>query len=192
MTNSEKTRKINCIRSIISVVLALAVFFTANAFMSVSALAAQTDKAGFSDCTEITMKDYKISVPSYWASDIYDAEEYRAYVTDDAFAMLIIDVLGEMEGLSFKDDLQRTIFIQAMLAAMDPDSELLDSGYKTFGTNEGAYAEFKATIEGILFRGTMFAMIDNDTCYCFMLAESPGNNYNYQPDFLKIVESAKK
>ena len=75
-----------------SVVLALAVFFSAGASMSVKALAAKTDKAGFSTSTEITMNDYKISVPTYWASDIYDAEEYRAYVTDETFAMLIIDV----------------------------------------------------------------------------------------------------
>ena len=192
MTNSEKTRKINCIRSIVSVVLALAVFFSAGAAMSVKALAAKTDKAGFSTSTEITMKDYKISVPTYWASDIYDAEEYRAYVTDETFAMLIIDVLGDMEGVSFADELQRNAFIQAMLIAMDSNSKLLESGYKTFGTNEGAYAVFNATIEGIAFKGTLFAMTDNNIGYCFILTESPDNNYDYQPDFLKIVESAKK
>ncbi len=192
MINSKKNSRINFIKGILSIVLAMAVFFTANAFMSVKTYASLPDKAGFAQSTDITLKDYTITVPSYWESDIYDATDYRAYVYDDAFTMLIISAMEGLEGVSFKDAAQRDLFIGGVMEGMGTDGDLKDSAYRTFGTNEGAYAVFDATISGIPFKGTLFAMIDNGMGYCFMLAESPDNKYDYQPDFFKTITSAKK
>jgi hypothetical protein len=160
--------------------------------MSTGVSAAGQDRAGFSKNSDIQMKDYSISIPDYFESDIYNSEEYRAYCKDDTFTMLIIDVFGGAGSFSFKDNDQRELFIQSMLAAMGDDGKLAESSYKTFGSVEGAYAVFDITIEGQPFKGTMFATIDGDTCYCFMLAESPDNKYDYQPDFFKILSSAQK
>ena len=186
--NNRKTR------GIIKAILALSIFITMAVYMSSSALAASLpDRDGFKENTLIKKQGYSISIPTYWESDIDEANEYRAYCNDDAFSMIIIDIYDEMTGVSFKDDKQRDLFVNSVITAMDSNGKLEESSYKKFGNLEGAYSVFNFTMEGIDFKGTMFAAIDGDYCYCFMLAEDPKDNkYDYQPDFFKVIKSAKK
>lgn len=179
-------------RRIFSIVLALIMFLSCNVFLGTDVRAALPDRAGFSDSAEITINDFTTTVPTYWESDIYNSDEYRAYCTDDAFVMLIIDKFGDVDGLSFENDVQRSLFIQAMLDAMGEGGVLKETSYKTFGELNGAYAIFDVTIENQPFKGTLFATISGDECFCYMLVESPDNKYDYQPDFFKSLGSTKK
>ncbi|MCR5404551.1 MAG: hypothetical protein K6E91_12150 [Butyrivibrio sp.] len=181
-------------RGIIKAILAFALFVTIAVFMSSNALAASLpDRDGFKDSTVIKKQGYTISIPTYWESDIDEASEYRAYCNDDAFAMIIIDIYDEMTGVSFKDDKQRDLFVNSVITEIDSSGKLQESSYKKFGNLEGAYSVFNFSMEGIDFKGTMFAAIDGDYCYCFMLAEDEKDNkYDYQPDFFKVIKSAKK
>lgn len=74
------------------VVIALVVFVSFTALMNSNVIAAnkstKPDKAGFTKSTEITMQDYSMSVPTYWNSDIYDKDVYRAYCNNDNFVMM--------------------------------------------------------------------------------------------------------
>ncbi len=177
---------------ILSIVLALALFLSCNVFLCTDVRAALPDRAGFADSTEITLNDFTTKVPTYWESDIYDSDEYRAYCTDDVFVMLIIDKFGDVDGLSFENDVQRSLFVQAMLDAMGEGGVLKETSYKTFGEQSGAYAIYDVNIEDKPFKGTIFATISGDECFCYMLVESPDNKYDYQPDFFKSLDSTKK
>lgn len=183
-------------KCIIRTILGLALFISISVLSCRSAFAAGSslpDRDGFSSNAQIKKQGYTISIPTYFESDIDKDDEYRAYCNDDKFAMLIIDIYDEMGEYSFKDDAQRQLFVDSVIVAMEGDGKLVESSYKKFGNLEGAYAVFTFTMEGIDFKGTMFAAIDGDYCYCFMLAEDPADNkYDYQPDFFKVIKSAKK
>ena len=71
-----------------------------------------------------------MSVPTYWNSDIYDKDVYRAYCNNDNFVMLIINVDGDMSDFSFENKADRTRFIDAMVTAEDAKAVLnLNSGF---------------------------------------------------------------
>ena len=116
------------------VVIALVVFVSFTALMNSNVIAAnkstKPDKAGFTKSTEITMQDYSMSVPTYWNSDIYDKDVYRAYCNNDNFVMLIINVDGDMSDFSFENKADRTRFIDSMVTAEDAKAVLnLNSGF---------------------------------------------------------------
>lgn len=185
------------IRGILRAVTALALFATTIVLMSNSALAAGKsslpDKNGFKDTTSLKKQDYTISIPSYYEPDIDEPDEYRAYANDGSFTMLIIDTLDDMGDYSFKDDKQRELFLNSIIVELDSNGKITESSFKKYGNLEGAYAVFTFSMEGIDFTGTIFTAIDGDYCYCFMLAEAADyNTYDYQPDFIKIIKSAKK
>lgn len=183
------TRRI--IKTILSLILLASIIILMN--KNVFAAAALPDRDGFKDSNTIKKQGYTISVPTYWESDIDEPDEFRAYCNDDKFAMIIIDIYDDMTGVSFKDDAQRELFVDSVIMAMDANGKLQESSYKKFGNFEGAYSVFNFSMQGIDFKGTMFAAIDGDYCYCFMLAEDAKDNaYDYQPDFFKVIKSAKK
>ena len=138
------------------------------------------------------MQDYSMSVPTYWDSDIYGKNAYRAYCNNDDFAMLIIDVDGDMSDFSFENKADRTRFIDAMVTAEDENAKLIESDYRKYGNLQGAFAIFDFVMEGMQFQGTVFAAIDDGYGYGFFLVESPDNKYDYQPDFFKTIGSAQR
>ena len=197
MADSGKMKTTRHIRKTLYAVLALAVFMALNLLAGSTVMASSgkstlPDKAGFTESTTVTVKDFSMSVPTYWESDINTGDEFRAYCMDDTFAMLLIETFDGASELSFKDEMQRNLFVQSMLSAIGNDGSLIESSYKTIGSLEGAYAVFDITVEGMPFTGTMFATIDGDNAYCYMLCENPDNKYDYLPDFLKTLGTSKK
>lgn len=137
------------------VVIALVVFVSFTALMNSNVIAAnksaKPDKAGFTKSTEITMQDYSMSVPTYWTSDIYDKDVYRAYCNNDNFVMLIINVDGDMSDFSFENKADRTRFIEAMVTAEDENAKLIESDYRKYGNLQGPFAVFDFEMEGMQF-----------------------------------------
>ncbi len=147
-------------------------------------------KDGFNEVTDVIVKDYTFSVPTYWEADIEKSDIYRAYCNDDSFAMLIIATSENDNDYTFDNAEMRSSFANGMLSSF----ELRDYEVYTGTINDtfGLVVNFDTKQDDINMKGYTFSFIDDGYTYSIQLVVDEDNAMDYRSDVLKIIESKTK